>query len=141
MEAPCTLATQNARNLCCQLTPTPCCRPPTSHPKHICRMGHCCSQRLFPLCCNREKTGSLKTNAGRVCIQSDRLKVAARRTHEELDSVILAPYGTKVAAALWISRLVFGTITMILHSLHSEQHLVTPGETGMRRNQQEQEKG
>lgn len=35
----------------------------------------------------------------------------------------------------------FGTIMMILHSLHSEQHLVTPGETGMRRNQQEQEKG
>lgn len=97
--------------------------------------------KAFSLCCNREKTGSLKTNAGRVCIQSDRLKVAARWTHEELDSVILAPYGTKVAAALWVSRLVFGTITMILHSLHSEQHLVTPGETGMRRNQQEQEKG
>lgn len=66
--------------------------------------------KAFSLCCNREKTGSLKTNAGRVCIQSDRLKVAARWTHEELDSVILAPYGTKVAAALWISRLVLAQL-------------------------------
>lgn len=41
--------------------------------------------------CGGEQTGSPNTNAGRERIQQDRLKVAARRTHEERNEIILAP--------------------------------------------------
>lgn len=67
--------------------------------------------RAAPSSCGGEQTGSPNTNAGRERIQRDRLKVAARRTHEERNEIILAPArpqngrdnnGTDGAAAAWL---------------------------------------
>lgn len=71
--------------------------------------------RAAPSSCGGEQTGSPNTNAGRERIQRDRLKVAARRTHEERNEIILAPSarpqngrdnnGTDRAAAAWLCAL------------------------------------